>query len=309
VKPLIAIVGPTAVGKSAFALNLAQRFQGEIIGADSRQIYRFMDIGTAKPSLADRSIIEHHLIDIVDPDEIFSLALFQSYTRTAIETIQERDKLPFLVGGSGLYIWSFLEGWNMPHVSPDYQLRHNLEQRAVTEGNYALYQELQKADPVAAVKIMPNNIRRIIRALEVYLKTGQPASQSWDKQGCDYPFLIIGLTTERCDLYHMIDSRVDGMIQQGLIDEVKWLTERGYSVDLPSMSSVGYRQISMFLEGNLDLQSAIQKTKDNTHRIARHQYAWFRLSDGRIRWLDVRSNIVNEAERLIETFLNQTDRN
>jgi len=195
VKPLVAVVGPTAIGKSDFALYMAKRFQGEIISADSRQIYRFMDIGTAKPSLADRSVVQHHLIDIVNPDEDFSLALFRSYTEKAIELIHQRGKLPLLVGGSGLYIWSVLEGWSMPQVSPDYELRNDLEKRAAIEGNYALYQELQKADPAAATRIMPNNIRRVIRALEVYLKTGQPASQLWEKKGCNCPFIIIGLTT------------------------------------------------------------------------------------------------------------------
>jgi tRNA dimethylallyltransferase len=303
VKPLVAVVGPTAIGKSDFAIDIAQRFQGEIISADSRQIYRFMDIGTAKPSLADLSIVQHHLIDIVDPDEDFSLALFQSYTQRAIEQIHQRGNLPLLVGGSGLYIWSVLEGWSMPQVQPDYQLRDNLEKRAAVEGNFALYQELQKADPAAATKIMPNNIRRVIRALEVYLKTGKPASQSWEKKGCSYPFIIIGLTTERHDLYHRIDSRVYEMIKQGLLDEVKSLVEKGYHKDLPSMSSVGYRQIALFLEGEMDLATAIEKIKNSTHRIARHQYAWFHLSDERIHWLNIKCDIVSEAEGVIRSFL------
>jgi len=305
VKPLIAVVGPTAVGKSKLALHLAQRFHADIVSADSRQVYRYMDIGTAKPSLAERTLIPHHLIDIVDPDEPFSLAMFQDLAHRAIDDIQQQNRLPFLVGGSGLYVWSVLEGWDIPHVPPDAELRQNLEQKAATNGNYALYQELQKADPVAAAKVMPGNVRRIIRALEIYLTTGKQASQLWQKHGLDLPFLIIGLTTTRDDLYHRIDSRVDEMIKQGFVDEVKGLMAKGYSLGLPSISSIGYRQIGMFLQGNQDLGSAVQQIKHGTHRIARHQYAWFRLSDERIRWLDVGRNVEEETDKMVETFLGQ----
>jgi tRNA dimethylallyltransferase len=301
--PLIAVVGPTAVGKSKLALHLAQRFHGEIISADSRQVYRYMDIGTAKPSLSERELIPHHLINIIDPDEPFSLAMFQGLAHAAIAGIQNRGKIPFLVGGSGLYVWSVLEGWRMPHVPPDKELRQNLEQRAAVEGNYALYQELQQADPVAAAKIMPGNVRRVIRALEIYLTTGKPASQLWQKKGLDLPILIIGLTTTRNDLYHMIDSRVDEMIKQGFVEEVKGLLAMGYALSLPSMSSIGYRQVGMFLGGELDLASAIEQTKHGTHRIARHQYAWFRLADNRIHWLDVGGSWMGEADRMVEKFL------
>ena len=304
-KPLIAVVGPTAVGKSKLALHLAQRFHADIVSADSRQVYRYMDIGTAKPSLAERTLIPHHLIDIVDPDEPFSLAMFQDLAHRAIDDIQQQNRLPFLVGGSGLYVWSVLEGWDIPHVPPDAELRQNLEQKAATNGNYALYQELQKADPVAAAKVMPGNVRRIIRALEIYLTTGKQASQLWQKHGLDLPFLIIGLTTTRDDLYHRIDSRVDEMIKQGFVDEVKGLMAKGYSLGLPSISSIGYRQIGMFLQGNQDLGSAVQQIKHGTHRIARHQYAWFRLSDERIRWLDVGRNVEEETDKMVETFLGQ----
>lgn len=303
--PLIAVVGPTAVGKSKLALHLAQRFHGEIVSADSRQVYRYMDIGTAKPSLSERDLISHHLIGIIDPDEPFSLAMFQVLAHKAIDDIHRRNKIPFLVGGSGLYVWSVLEGWQMPHVPPDKKLRQNLEQKAAIEGNYALYQELQQADPVAAAKIMPGNVRRIIRALEVYLVTGKPASQLWQKQGLDLPVLIIGLTTARDDLYHMIDSRVDEMIKEGFVEEVKELLAKGYNLSLPSMSSIGYHQMGMFLGGELNLASAIEQTKHGTHRIARHQYAWFRLSDDRIRWLDIRGNWENEANEAVEKFLGQ----
>jgi tRNA dimethylallyltransferase len=303
--PLIAVVGPTAVGKSKLALHLAQRFHGEIVSADSRQVYRYMDIGTAKPSLSERELVLHHLIDIVDPDEPFSLAMFQELAHVAIAGIQNRGKIPFLVGGSGLYVWSVLEGWQMPHVPPDKELRQNLEQRAATEGNYALYQELHQADPIAAAKIMPANVRRVIRALEIYFTTGKPASQLWQKQGLDLPVLIIGLTTTRNALYHMIDSRVDEMIKQRFVEEVKELLAKGYGLGLPSMSSIGYRQLGMFLGGELGLDLAIEQTKHGTHRIARHQYAWFRLADDRIHWLDVGGSWMGEADKTVEKFLGQ----
>jgi len=305
VTALIAIVGPTAVGKSKLALYLAQRFHGEIVSADSRQVYRYMDIGTAKPSLPERELVPHHIIDIIDPDEPFSLAMFQTLAYNTIEAVQKQKRIPLLVGGSGLYIWSVLERWQMPHVPPDRELRQNLEQKAASEGDSALYQELQRADPVAAAKIMPSNTRRIIRALEVCLTTGMPASQLWHKQGLDLPVLIIGLTTARSHLYHIIDSRVDEMIKRGFVEEVKGLLAKGYSLSLPSMSSIGYRQMGMFLGGELDLASAIEQTKHGTHRIARHQYAWFRLSDERICWLDIRGTWENEANAMVEKFLGQ----
>jgi len=302
-KCLVAVIGPTAVGKSQLALRLAQEFDGEIINADSRQVYRYTDIGTAKPSHFELSLVRHHLIDIINPDESFSLAIYQNLANDAIKNIQHRHKLPLLVGGSGLYIWSVIEGWKIPPVAPDAELRHSLEVRAKKEGSYSLYQELQKVDPVAATKIMPNNLRRIIRALEICRATGQPVSKLWQKRPPTYPVLIIGLTMHRDNLYRRIDSRVDEMIKQGLIEEVKDLMAKGYSLDLPSMSGIGYKQIGKFLQGKLDLTTAIQQIKNETHRFARHQYAWFHLKDDRIRWLNTGDDIQDEANGLAAGFL------
>ena len=302
-KCLVAVIGPTAVGKSRLALRLAQDFDGEIVNTDSRQVYCYMDIGTAKPSRADRSLIPHHLIDIINPDEPFSLAIYHKLAGEAIEDIQRRRKLPLLVGGSGLYVWSVIDGWRIPQVSPNAQFRHGLETRAREEGVYSLYQELEKVDPVAAAKIMPTNARRIIRALEICRATGQAVSQLWQKQALPFPVLIVGLTTRRDDLYHRIDSRVEEMVKEGLVDEVKDLMARGYSLDLPSMSGIGYRQIGMFLQEKLDLPTAIQQIKYETHRFARHQYAWFHLDDTRIHWSDVRDDIQKEATNLVKAFL------
>jgi tRNA dimethylallyltransferase len=309
-KYLIAIVGPTAVGKSELALHLAQYFPLEIISADSRQVYRYMDIGTNKPSLAERALVPHHVIDVVEPDEDFSLAMYHQLAIEALKAIQQKGKLPLLVGGSGLYVWSLVEGWKIPQVPPDQKLRRQLEARAEQEDSQSLYRELQDIDPSAAAKINPSNIRRIIRALEIYHATGQPPSQLQRKEAPAFSVLIIGLTQERSELYRRIDWRVDKMIQRGLVEEVEQLLKRGYSPSLPSMSGIGYKQIGQFLRGEMTLPEAIDKIKYETHRLARHQYAWFRLSDSRIRWFDVsetegKASIValNKVKSLIEGFI------
>ncbi|MBM4447168.1 MAG: tRNA (adenosine(37)-N6)-dimethylallyltransferase MiaA [Chloroflexi bacterium] len=302
-KCLVAVIGPTAVGKSQLALSLARDFDGEIVNADSRQVYRHMNIGTAKPNHTELSLVRHHLIDIINPDESFSLAIYQKLALEAIENIQQRQKLPLLVGGSGLYVWSIIEGWKIPPVAPDVELRHSLEMRAKEEGGYTLYQELQKIDPVAAIKIMPTNLRRIIRALEICRATGQHASQLWQKQPPQYPILIIGLTMQRENLYRRIDSRVDEMIKQGLVDEVTDLMAKGYSLDLSSMSGIGYKQIGMFLQDKLDLPTAVQQMKYETHRYVRRQYAWLHLDDIRIHWLNEYDDIQKETTDLVSSFL------
>ena len=302
-KCLVAVIGPTAAGKSQLALHLAQVSQGEIVNADSRQVYRYMDIGTAKPCHAELSLIPHHLIDLINPDESFSLAIYQKIAFEAIDDIHRRHKLPFLVGGSGLYVWSVIEGWKIPPVPPNNEFRQGLEKRAKENGGYSLFQELQKVDPIAATKIMPGNLRRIIRALEIYSKTGQPVSELWQKQLPPYPVLIIGLTMQRESLYLRVDSRVDEMIKHGLVDEVKNLMSKGYGMDLPSMSGIGYKQIAMSIQGEIDLTTAIEQIKKETRRFARHQYAWFRPGDARIHWLDEYNNIPEEAANLVSTFL------
>ena len=307
---MIAIVGPTAAGKSELALHLAQYFPVEIIGADSRQVYRYMDIGTNKPSPAERASVPHHVIDVIEPDEDFSLAMYHQLAIEALKAIQQKGRLPLLVGGSGLYVWSLVEGWKIPHVPPDQQLRRQLETRAEQEGSHSLYQELQDIDPVATAKINPSNTRRIIRALEIYHTTGQHPSQLQRKEAPGFPILLIGLTRERSELYRRIDWRVDKMIQMGLVEEVEQLLKKGYSPSLPSMSGIGYKQIGQFLQGEMTLPQAIDKIKYETHRLARHQYAWFRLSDNRIHWFDTseaeaKASIaaLNKVKGLIEGFI------
>ncbi len=300
---LVAIVGPTATGKSRLAFRLAQDFNGEIVSADSRQVYRHMDIGTAKPGRQELSLVPHHLIEIVNPDEDFSLAQYQHLAYQAIAGIQEQSKLPLLVGGSGLYLWAVLEGWGIPQVPPDPEFRHSLEEKAAGGEAGELYQELMKVDPVAAQRIDRRNVRRMVRALEVSRYAGAPFSQLQHKEAPPFNALIIGLTADRAELYRRIDSRVDEMIEQGLVEEVKKLVNRGYDFNLPAMSGIGYKQIGMFLKGELTLETAIQQIKTETHRIARHQYNWFRLKDSRIRWFDIQEKVETEIIAQVAGFI------
>jgi tRNA dimethylallyltransferase len=299
--PLFAIVGPTATGKSSLALELCQTLNGEIISADSRQVYRYMDIGTAKPPKEEQAVVPHHLIDVVNPDEDFSLAMYQSRALEAVQDIQRRRKTAFLVGGSGLYVWALLEGWRIPSVPPDPALRRELEAKVRSEGSEALYEKLKEIDPAAAERIDPRNVRRIIRALEV-CQQGTQFSELQVKK----PFLdsvIVGLTTDRDDLYKRIDTRVDSMIEKGLVAEVESLIARGYVFNLPSMSGLGYREISMYLEGKTDLPTAIQQIKFDTHSFARHQYNWFRLKDKRINWFKAEKGIIEAVYRFVRQFV------
>jgi len=301
-KSLVAIIGPTATGKSRLAFNLARDLDAEIISADSRQVYRYLDIGTAKPASEEMSAVRHHLVDIIDPDDDFSLARYQQLAYEAIDGIQKRGRLPLLVGGSGLYVWAVLEGWQIPRVTPDTGFRDRLEKQAAETGGEQLYQELVKADPVAAQRIDPRNVRRVIRALEVSQRSSS-VSERRGKGTVPYDSLIIGLTTDREELYRRTDARVDDMIKHGLAKEVKKLVEMGYGFDLPAMSGIGYRQIGMYLRGEIDLPQAIEKIKVETHRLVRQQYNWFRLKDERIHWLDIKGDVEAEAERLIGDFV------
>jgi tRNA dimethylallyltransferase len=300
---LIAIVGPTAVGKSRLALRLAQDFNGEIVSADSRQVYRHMDIGTAKPSQQELSRVRHHLIDIVNPDEDFSLAQYQQLAYQAIDDIQQSNKLALLVGGSGLYVWAVLEGWGIPQVPPDPEFRHSLKEKAARGETDELYQELTKVDPVAAQRIDRRNVRRVIRALEVYRYAETPFSQLQRKEAPPFSAIVIGLTADRTELYRRIDSRVDEMVEQGLVEEVKKLVNMGYDFNLPAMSGIGYKQIGMFLRYELTLESAIQQIKYETHRFVRHQYNWFRLGDNMIQWFDIQGEVESKVTAQVARFI------
>jgi len=301
---LVAIVGPTGIGKSKLALNLAHSFSGEIINADSRQLVRYLDIGTAKVTPEERSLVPHHLVDLIEPDADFSLALYQRLVYQTIADIYKRIKIPFLVGGSGQYVWSVLENWNIPSIPPDPKFRRKLEKQALESGISSLYDELSRIDPASAQKIDRHNLRRIIRALEVYQNTKTPISEMQYKKLSRFQSLIIGLTVERGELYRRVDQRVDEMITLGFINEVKDLISRGYDLGLPAMSGIGYRQIGRYLKGQSSLEAAKKEIKFETHRFIRKQYGWFRLKDARIRWFNIRQPGVEiEIRSLVTTFL------
>ncbi len=301
---LVVVVGPTATGKSDLAIALAERFGGEIINADSRQVYRCLDIGTAKPPPEVRRRIPHHLFDIVRPDEEFSVALYTRLARQAVEDIARRGRLPILVGGTGHYVWALLEGYQVPPVPPDPELRRRLQERAEREGAEALYAELRALDPEAAARIDPRNLRRVIRALEVITKTGRKFSELRRKNPPPWDPLIIGLTLDRQKLYGRIDRRLEEMAAAGWLDEVRRLLDKGYSPELPALTGHGYRWLVRYLKGEISLEEAIARTKGEIHNYARHQYAWFRLNDPRITWLEADDpDLVEKAAALVGRHL------
>jgi tRNA dimethylallyltransferase len=303
--PLIALVGQTATGKSALAIKLCQEIGGEIVTADSRQVYRYMDIGTDKPTVEERGGVPHHMIDLVDPDEPYTVALYQSGAYQVIDDIISRGKLPVLAGGTPLYLNAVLEGWTIPRVEPDLALREELEREAEEVGSETLHDRLRSLDPEAAAKILPSNTRRIVRALEVIAITGQPISAQQSKEPPSYRTLIIGLSAAREQIYARIDTRVEREVKDGLVEEVATLHERGYSYDLRSMSGLGYRQIAKYLQGQATLPEAIQRIKWDTHAFARHQGNWFRRMET-AHWLDVSSaDPYPEALALARSFLNE----
>jgi tRNA dimethylallyltransferase len=284
--PLLVIVGATATGKTALAIELARRLEGEIISADSRQLYRGMDIGTAKPTPAEQAAARHWLIDVADPDGTFTLAAFLDAAHAALDDIWSCRRLPIVVGGTGQYVWALLEAWRVPRVPPDPALRTELERRAATDGVATILDELRLVDPASAASIDPNNARRIIRAIEVTRATGRRFSEWREKGEPTFSATVLGLRLDRAELYRRIDARVDGMIAAGLLDEVRRLNDAGFGCDLPSMSSIGYREICEHLSGECTLADAVARIKTETHRLARMQHTWFRAGDPRIHWLD-----------------------
>lgn len=301
---LVAIVGPTAVGKTALAIQLAQRFGGEIVNADSRQVYIGMDIGTAKPTADELRAARHHLIDIRKPDTPLSLGEYLPLARACVEDIFTRGKLPVVCGGTGQYVWAMLEGWDVPAIPPDVGFRAQLEQRAAAEGTRVLWNELNAADPQRAVSIGPHNTRRIIRALEILHSTGEQVSATRRSAEPPYRALIIGLTAERASLYRRIDDRFDMMMSQGLLDEARRLAVAGYELGHGPLSGVGYTQLGQYLAGEISLDEAIDRSKSRTHRLVRRQYTWFKPSDRRIKWLDATHELpIAEAGRRVEGFL------
>jgi tRNA dimethylallyltransferase len=274
------------VGKTALAVDLAGRFDGEIIGADSRQVYRHMDIGTAKPTATERSQAPHHLLDILDPDQNFDVATFLSMARPAAEDIRSRDRLPIVAGGTGQYIWALHDGWEVPQPPPNPDFREAKTREAEQKGAAVLHEELKAIDPQRASQIHPHNVRRVIRALEIHNATKRLPSQVAGRSKAEPDALVLGLTMDRQQLYGRIDHRVDTMMSEGFLDEVKRLLEMGFTMGKGPLSSPGYRELGLYLDGELTLEEAVQRTKSQTHRLVRRQYSWFKQTDPRIEWLD-----------------------
>lgn len=290
--PLVALVGPTASGKTALALTLAERLSeslgldgAEIVSADSRQVYRLMDIATAKPTAEQRARVRHHLLDVVWPDESYTLAEYQRDAQAAIANIWARGRLPLLVGGTGLYVRAVVDGLTIPEVAPQPALRAELEAEAAQRGPGALLERLRALDPAAAASIDAQNPRRLIRALEVCIVSGRPFSEQQGKRPTPYHSVLLGLNMARGALYARADARIAEMLAEGLVAETEGLVARGYSWSLPAMSSLGYREIGAWLRGETTLAEAVVQFEQATHAYIRRQMTWFR-PDKRIIWLD-----------------------
>jgi len=301
--PLLVIVGPTATGKTAVAVEVAKKIKGEIISADSMLIYRYMNIGTAKPAMEERQGIPHYMIDLIDPGEQYSVALFQQQAERHICEITAKDRLPLLVGGTGLYVRSVIDHYDFTRTGTDTALRQRLQNEAETRGVEAVYRQLKEVDPETAARLHPNNLKRVIRALEVYHQTGRPVSsfQTRDQQPRPkYNLLMFGLNMDRQALYNRIEERVDKMLSAGLLEEVQQLLDRGYGPELVSMQGLGYKEIIPYLKGMITLEEAILLLKRNTRRFAKRQMTWFK-HDQRINWIDItrHQNIRDVAEEIV----------
>ena len=301
---IVVILGPTAVGKSALALELAGQLDGEIVNADSQQVYRYMDIGTGKPSMADRKCVRHHLIDVVDPDEGFNAAMFRQLASEVIYQIDERKGNAIVCGGTGLYLKALTRGL-FEGPGQDLDIRRNLEKEIEKSGLKSLYERLAEIDPTVTSTIHPNDRLRTIRALEVYQLTGKPISQ-WQKEHRfqEQPFeaLKIGLNCERAELYDRINRRSMDMVAAGFVDEVRKLVARGYSLDLKPLSSVGYAQMAKVIRGTLRIDAALEEMKQETRRLAKRQLSWFR-GDREIRWFHPKQ--ASEFLELVQEFFSR----
>lgn len=304
---LLVIVGPTAIGKTAVSIDVAKKLNGEIISADSMQIYKYMDIGTAKVKPEEMEGIPHYLIDVVYPDEEFTVADFKQHAENYIKKINQADKIPVLVGGSGLYLNSIVYELKFARIKKNDEFRRKCEELAAIHGIEYLYNSLNKVDPVTSSKISPNDMKRIIRALEVYNETGKPMSyfnKNFRNKTDKYNLVMIGLNTDRATLYSRIERRVDMMIEEGLIEEVRKLLDMGYSRDLISMQAIGYKEIISYLYGEVSLEEAIDLLKRNTRRFAKRQLTWFKRDD-RIKWVDIKQ--FDGTDEISDYIINQVN--
>lgn len=304
--PLLVILGPTAVGKTDLSLNIAKKIKGEIISADSMQIYKKMDIGTAKITLEERKIIPHYMLDIIEPSQEYSVADYQKEVDKLIPQIIKKNKMPILVGGTGLYIKATVKGFLFPEMKSDLNLREKLEKEAQNYGNNHLHEKLAKIDPKLANKLHPNDLRRIIRGIEVYQQTGKTLTYFKEKQAEKkdrYHNLKIGLIRDRNELYERINQRVDIMIKEGLIDEVKNLLN--YNLSATAKQGLGYKEILAYLEENYDLTEAIRLLKRNTRHFAKRQITWFKR-DKNIHWFNLSTLKEKDVYQQIITLVNKT---
>ena len=300
--PLVVLLGPTGVGKTELSLGLCRVCRGEVISADSRQIYRGMDIGTAKATPAEQAAAPHHLIDIRTPDAVLTVAEYQQLAYATIDAVHARSAQPLLVGGTALYIRAVVEGLRIPAVAPDPQLRAELEERLARAGVEALFQELQARDPATAAQIDALNPRRVLRALEIFRITGQSKVALEGSEPPPYRILLVGLTRDRDALYARIDRRVDAMLAGGLVEETQWLLAQGCDPRLPAMSSLGYHECIDYLQGRCDLATAAARIKTETHRYVRHQTTWFRKLRG-IHWFDLEHDRTAEVIDFVAGWL------
>lgn len=305
---ILAIVGPTGSGKTPLAIILAERMRGEIISADSRQIYKHLDIGTAKPTVEELRRAPHHFINMVEPGEEYNAGMFGKDARKTICQILERKKLPLLVGGSGLYIKAVVDGL-FEGPGKDHEIRTRLEERLKNKGAEVLFEALKKIDPVSAAKAPPSKPRRIIRALEVYEITGQPISQlhAEQKNEPEFDTVQFALAWDRKELYARINRRVDAMLTMGLVDEVKGLKAKGYERKFNALNTVGYKEVFDYVDGVCDYEAMVRLIKQNTRRFAKRQLTWFR-ADKRIHWVSMSEerSLEEIAEKIEKAFLRST---
>lgn len=284
---LAVLCGPTAVGKTAVAAALAARMGAEVVAADSRTVYRGADIGTAKPTAEERRRVRHHLLDVADPEEVFTLADYQRLARQALVEIRARGRLPLLVGGTGLYIRAVVDDLALPPVPPDPALRAALEDEERSQGSGHLHARLAAVDPAAAARIHPHNLRRVIRAMEVVLRTGRPISAQRHKGVGSVVGIVamVGLMMDRTHLYRRVDARVEAQMASGLVEETRHLLSQGIPLAAPIMQSLGYKEMAGWLTGEYSAAEAVLRLRRNTRRYAKRQLTWFRR-DARIRWVD-----------------------
>lgn len=302
-KPLIVIVGPTAVGKTELSVRLAKKLDGEIVSADSRLFYKGMDIGTAKPTQVEMDDVPHHLINIAEPDDEWSLARYLPRAQDIINDILARGNIPFLVGGTGQYVQAVVEGWDLPGIKPDPLLRQILSEWAAEIGTNGIRSRLEILDPDAAANIDGPNLRRMVRALEVILSSGKKFSSQKNKKGSMFRILQIGLIRPREELYQRIDIRIDRMIEEGLIQEVQTHLEAGHSRELSSMSAIGYKQIAAHLSGEISIDEAIRQIRSKTRKYVRQQANWFKQNDENIKWFSAADDPFKEILTEIQHFL------